>query len=89
MLPQLQWAKSREYPVLIMNPASVQNESKIDREKQDQPQEYLQEQAVKVWEKYVVKSGFRKLLVVAFQQGGASLDAIQNQFQDTFYNQVG
>ena len=42
--------------------------------------------ADKVWEDYVEKSGFTKLLVIAHSAGGGCLSSIQKKFAATFYS---
>ena len=48
----------------------------------------METHACRVWNNYVLKSGFDNLLVIAHSAGGGCLTAIQKNFSDTFYNHV-
>ena len=86
MLPQIDWAVNlKDYSVLVMNP----NLSHDPKTKKKIPYSGgMQEHAVFVWEKYVVNSGFKDILLIAHSAGGGCTRAIQTQFADTFYAQV-
>jgi len=68
-----------------MNP-NLSTDPKTDKEIpycEDMP-----DHAVFVWEKYVLNSGFKNILLIAHSAGGGCTRAIQTKFADTFYNQV-
>jgi len=72
MLPQLDWAQSNDFPVLIMNPnKEIDPENKHARE---------------VWEKYILNSGFKTVHIITNDNGALSLLDIQKHFIDKFYD---
>ena len=41
-----------------------------------------------VWENYVLNSGFKKIFILAHSAGGDCLNAIQDRFKSTFFDQI-
>ena len=85
MLPMIDLCKKKGIAVLVMNP----NYNRDSETGTTIPlNETMTEHACFVWEKYVLKSGFQDISVVAHSDGGSCLQAIQIRFKDTFYQQV-
>ena len=77
MLPQVEWANQKGYPVMVMNPNHESTLSSNDH-------------VGRVWFNYVKDSGFTKLLVIAHSAGGGSLNMVLNheQLKRSFTEQV-
>lgn len=92
MLPQLEWAQSKGYPVLVMNPnfnTDPETSAPIPKS------ETMGKHALNVWITYVLNSGFEKVHVIAHAKGGQCLKEIQQELskysssKHKFYSQVG
>ena len=81
MLPQIEWAKAKGYPVLVMNPNH--NYDPETREKVPQNGTMVKH-ALHMWRNYVAKSGFKKLYAIAHSAGGWCLEHIQVTFPSFF-----
>lgn len=86
MFPQIEWAVfEKQHPVLVMNP----NYNNDPLKGLPIPQsETMVSHALHVWKTYVVRSGFKKILVIAHSKGGSCLEAIMKENATTFYKQV-
>ena len=86
MLPQLDWAKTKKYPVLVMNP----NYNTDPDTKEPIPQSHtMMAHAFNVWTKYVLNSGFKQIHIIAYEAGGYILNYLQHFYKDRFYSQIG
>ena len=65
MLPQVNWAVEKGYPVLVMNP----NQAETDGVKVPHSQTMV-DHCKHVWLNYVAQAGFKKVLVLAHSAAG-------------------
>lgn len=83
MLPQIEWAKQKGIPVLIMNP----NHSEDSGERVPLSQD-MRSHTKHVWRNYIIDSGFERILLIAHSAGGPCVSEIIAEFSDSFFNQV-
>ena len=83
MLPQLEWAKSKGYPVLVMNSTFAEEEpSQVAEARKGLHGAY-------VWRTFIKDSGFKKIHIVANSAGERCLREMQEAYSDSFYKIVG
>jgi predicted aldo/keto reductase-like oxidoreductase len=69
MLPQIEFAKERGIPVLVMNP-----------NQKSEGLHSMNEHCNYVWEQFVLASGFQRILVLAHSAGGGCVSSLMNKF---------
>ena len=84
MLPQLDHARMKQWPVLVMNP----NCSKDPRTGKAVRLSTMPAHTSFIWKKYVQTAGFKDLLVIAHSAGGFCVEKLIKDKSNDFCSQV-
>jgi len=73
MLPQVDWAKSNDHAILIMDPnCNTDSETSLPIKMSETREIH----SLHVWKQYVRKSGFSKVHIIANKEGGLCVSKI-------------